>query len=140
MDTINLTIALLSLIVAAISLFYSRLTLRKSTAFHLESLILQLIDIKASEANEAYRINNYSFDTKTASHIVSILISFKECVEVMLAHNTISIDERRFYTILFLQLHTDIRIGIKEEKFTTNDDFSSIFRQQVKDLQALFTQ
>lgn len=140
MDTINLTIALLSLIVAAISLLYSRLTLRKSTAFHLESLILQLIDIKASEANEAYRINNYIFDTKTASHIVSILISFKECVEVMLEHKTISIDERRFYTILFLQLHTDIRIGIKEGKFTTNDDFSNIFRQQVKDLQALFTQ
>lgn len=137
MDTINLTIALFSFIVAAISLYYSRLTLKKSTAFHLESLILQLIDIKASEANEAYRINNYGFDDKTTSHIVSILISFKESVDLMLEHKTISIDKKRFYTILLLQLHTDIRIGIKLGKFTKNDP-SDILYQQVKEIQAIF--
>ena len=131
-------ISITAILIALLSLWLTRVSIKKANFFHIESFLLQLIDIKATEVNETYRNNKYELDAKTASHIVSILISYRECVELILSSKSILIDKDKFSMILFLQLHTDIRIHITENKFLDNDNFDPIFKTQIDELKNMF--
>lgn len=131
----------IAILIALVALWQTRLSNKRTVKFHLESSLFQLIDIKATEVNEIFRNNNYIFDTKTSSNILSVLISFRQCLDLMI-NDKIIIDKQKFVDIFYLQLNTSIRIAIKDNSIfklenPTRDD-SPIFIGQTNEIENWF--